>query len=65
METITEIIPNLYLGSYENIKSLDVLYKYNIELVINVASECVYNICDKKIEYYKYFMYDNDRESNQ
>ena len=49
---ITEIIDNIYIGSFLNAKNIDELEKNNIKYILNCTFECK-NIFEDKIKYLK------------
>ena len=49
---ITEIINNIFIGSYLNAKNWNELEKNNIKYILNCATECK-NIFEDKIKYLK------------
>ena len=49
---LTEIIDNIYIGSYANAKDKEELDKNNIKYILNCASECN-NLFEDKIKYLK------------
>jgi hypothetical protein len=58
----TLIIDNIYLGSAYNAASFETLKKFDIKIVMNATTE-IRNYFPEYFVYYKYNLYDNNKQS--